>query len=179
MVSILLAVRWIQDATPLRSVICSDSSLLLASLQDSHSDCRADILIEIHQTLSTITMMGLMADRTAKEATKRPMVDMDISGTEIKSRIWHKMKERCQKQWEEERKGRCFYRIQRKIEEIRSTGTNGKEETVISPLRFGHTSLNNTLFLMGKHRTGECDCSREQETEHVLLHCQKYDAERR
>lgn len=46
--------------------------------------------------------------------------------------------------------------------------------------RFGHTGLNSTLFLTGKHHTRKCDCSREDNTmEHVLVHCQKCDAERR
>lgn len=75
-----------------------------------------------------------MANRTAKEAAKTPMVDMDISVSrkKIKIRIRHKMKERCQKPWEEERKGRRFYKIQRKAGEIRSTERDRREETIIS-----------------------------------------------
>lgn len=81
------------------------------------------------------------------------------SRTEIKSKIQHKMKERSQKQWEEDRKRR---KIQRKTGEMRSRGRNRREETVIARLRFGHTGLNNMLFLIGKHCLGKCDCNREE-----------------
>lgn len=65
-------------------------------------------------------MKGLMANGTAKEAAKRPMVDMDISVSrkKIKSIIQHKMKERCQKPWEEERKGRGFTKSKGKQEKL-------------------------------------------------------------
>ncbi len=59
-------------------------------------------------------------------------------------------------------------------------GRNRKDETIISRLRFGHTGLNSTLFNIGKHNTSRCDnCGQEETVEHVMLHCQKYEAERR
>ena len=49
MLAILLAVQWIEEIRPLRVIICSDSTSSLVSLQNSHSNSRADILIEIQQ----------------------------------------------------------------------------------------------------------------------------------
>ena len=78
---------------------------------------------------------------------------------------------------EEERKGRWFYKIQRKVGEAR--GRSRREETVISRLRFGHTGLNASLFMVGKHDTGRCDHCEEQETvDHVMNICRKYEVER-
>lgn len=87
MIAILLAVQWTEETRPLRTIICSDSSSSLASIQFSQSESRPDILIEIQQTLYRIQMMGStgsflwvpahigvkgneMADKAAKEATK-------------------------------------------------------------------------------------------------------------
>ncbi len=40
----------------------------------------------------------------------------------------------------------------------------------------GHTGLNKTLHLIGKHPTDHCQ--EEESVEHILCHCQKYIAER-
>jgi hypothetical protein len=78
------------------------------------------------------------------------------------------------------RKGRWLNRIQRIVGVMRSTGRTRKEETIISRLHFGHTRLNSTLFKIGKHNLGRCEyCNEEEVLEHVMLYCQKYDAERR
>lgn len=45
--ALLLAVQWVENTRPLRTIICSDMSSALNSLQHSHSDSRLDILIEI------------------------------------------------------------------------------------------------------------------------------------
>ena len=121
-----------------------------------------------------------MADNVAKEATKNSCIDLVVScsKTEINSIIKQRLKERWQKQWEEERKGRWFYRVQRKVGEIKSTGRNRRDkiESIISRLRFG---LNSSLFIIGKHGTGRCECGQEETIEHVMLNCQRYEEQRR
>lgn len=69
------------------ALLCSDSGSSLVSLQNSHSERRPDILIEIQQTLYRIQMMGMtvvfiwvpahfgiianeMSDNAAKEVLK-------------------------------------------------------------------------------------------------------------
>ncbi len=59
MIALLLAIRWIEEIRPLKSVICSDSCASLASLLYSHSESRPDILMGIMQTLYRIQMMGI------------------------------------------------------------------------------------------------------------------------
>lgn len=62
---------------------------------------------------------------------------------------------------------------------MRCAGKNREEETVISRIRFGHTGLNSTLFVMGKHNTGRCEyCGQEETIEHVIVHCERYEEER-
>ncbi len=46
MIALLLAIQWIEEIRPLKSVICSDSCASLASLLYSHSESRPDILME-------------------------------------------------------------------------------------------------------------------------------------
>lgn len=199
MLAILLALQWVEELRPLRAVICSDSSSSLISIQNNKSEGRQDILIEIQQTLYRNQMMGLsiilvwipahigirgneLADKGAKEATKRNQTDMEVpfSKTEMKTMIKYKLREWWQKQWEKEHTGRWFYSIQRRVGMMRNTGKTRREETIISRLRFGHTRLNGTLFKMGKHNSGRCEFCQEEETiEHVMLHCQKYVVERR
>jgi len=65
-----------------------------------------------------------------------------------------------------------FYKIQRKVGEMRCTGRKRRDETIISRLRFGHTGLNSTLFKIGKHNTGRCEYC-EETIEHVMIHCKK------
>lgn len=199
MVAILLAVQWIEEIQPLRTIICSDSSSSLASIKDGHSVSRPDILIEIQQTLYRIQMMGLTvvflwvpahigikgnerADKKAKEGSKNCNIDIKVgfSKSEVKSLIKLRLRERWQKQWEEERKGRWFFRIQRKVGEMRGAERNRKEETIITRLRFGHTGLNGSLFKIGKHETGRCEyCGQEETVKHVIINCQRFEEERR
>lgn len=65
-----------------------------------------------------------MADRVAKEATEYGVVDLAISfgQAEIKSIVRQEMRKRWQEQWEEERKRRWLYKIQRRIGGMRTTG---------------------------------------------------------
>ena len=52
------------------------------------------------------------------------------------------------------------------------------EESVLLRLRFGHTGLNSKLFLIGKHETGRCDCGQEENVEHVIMDCERYEQDR-
>lgn len=197
MLAIMFALQWIEDTRPLRAIICSDSSSSLDSLQNSHSDSRPDILIEIQMTLYRIQMMGMtvvfvwvpahvgvrgneMADRAAKEAAKSSCSKVEVNISKTESIIKKRLKERWQKEWEEDRKGRWFFRVQSKVGEMRCAGGNRRDETVISRLRFGHTGLNGMLWKIGKHDTGRCDyCGQEETVEHVVQQCQRYEQERR
>ena len=77
-----------------------------------------------------------MADKVDKGQYKNDKkTRIDICQTEIKGIIKQKVKERWQKQQEEERKGRWFYTVQRRVGEMRCRRGNRREETVISRLR--------------------------------------------
>ncbi len=54
-----------------------------------------------------------IVDKWAKKAKNNNTVDITVpySKTEMKSMIKHKLRERWQKQWEEEITGRWFYKI--------------------------------------------------------------------
>ena len=65
--------------------------------------------------------------------------------------------------------------MQRKVGEMRCGDKSRREESVLSRLRFGHTSLNST----GKHETGRCECGQEETVEHVIMQCERYEEDRR
>ena len=91
----------------------------------------------------------------------------------MKTSVKCKLKERWQKQREEERTGRWLYRIQRKAGMTRSTGRTRREETIISRLRFGQTRLNSTI------QEDVSFAIKKKTLEHIILYCPEYDAERR
>ena len=50
---------------------------------------------------------------------------------------------------------------------------------IITRIKIGHSALNSTLKLMGKHPTGLCDeCQEEETVEHVMMYCRAYQDER-
>uniref|UniRef100_A0A3Q3BE46 Reverse transcriptase domain-containing protein n=1 Tax=Kryptolebias marmoratus TaxID=37003 RepID=A0A3Q3BE46_KRYMA len=197
MLAILLALQWVEEIKPLKTIICSDSSSALLSIKNNQTDSRMDILLEIYHTLFRIQNMGMMvifvwvpahigvdgnekADKMAKRAIKNPVsITVKISKSEGKSIAKENLMKVWQKRWDEDKKGRWFYKIQGKVGEKRNGRRNRKEERVITRLRFGHTGLNYTLFKIQKHKTGKCDyCDKYETIEHVILECHKYEAER-
>lgn len=79
-----------------------------------------------------------------------------------------------------ETKGRHLYAIQSKVGAVKNRGGNRKEEIVMTRLRIGHSNLNSTLHIIGKHPTGFCGCGQVAETiEHVFLSCRQYEEQRK
>ncbi len=79
------------------------------------------------------------------------------SKAEIKSIIQSEMGKEQQKEWDKGNKGRHYYSILRKVGEMRKVYTNKKEEDIMSRIRFGHTGLNSTLKIVGKHASRRCE----------------------
>lgn len=197
LVAIVSALNWIELANISKVIVCSDSSSALMSIQSFSSQSRQDIINEIYETLFRIHNWNIeiiflwvpahrgvkgneIADSLAKEAIKQENVmEILLSRTEIKAMIKSKITNKWQDKWKQGTTGRHLYNIQNEVGKMRRTGRSTKEENVISRLRLGHTRLNSTLHLMGKHPTALCECGQGIETvEHVLIHCQKYATER-
>ena len=120
-------------------------------------------------------------DKMAKKALEKLEVEsnVSISKAEVKSVIWGKVNMVWQGKWDNELKGRHLYRIQDRIRVKRLGSGNRKEEVVLTRLRLGHSALNKTLQIVGKHRDGLCDeCLEDETIEHVLMNCSKYERER-
>jgi len=90
---------------------------------------------------------------------KKEHIDIEIklSKSEGKNLVWKKVMEIWQYQWDQESKGRCLYRIQNKVGIVREMSNRRKEQIMITRLRIGHSKLNVTLCILGKHPTGLCD----------------------
>ena len=100
-----------------------------------------------------------MAHKLAKDVTKKSIIDISINigKTKIKGIIKQILNRRWLKQWEEERKERWFYRVQRKVGEMRCGDKSRREESVLARLRFGHTGT----------------------AEHVIMQRERYEKGRR
>ena len=121
------------------------------------------------------------ADKMAKKALEKLEVEMNVSFSkaEFKSMVWDKVKIMWQGKWDNEVKGRHLYNIQKSIRVKRIGSGRRKEEVVLTRLRLGHSALNKTLQVVGKHQDGLCeDCLEDETIEHVLMNCSKYEIER-
>jgi hypothetical protein len=58
-------------------------------------------------------------------------------------------------------------------------GRDRREEAIFTRPRVGHSQLNKTINVIGKHPTRKCDYCQETETvAHVLIQCGQYERER-
>ncbi|KAI2646942.1 C-type lectin domain family 4 member F [Labeo rohita] len=74
--------------------------------------------------------------------------------------------------------GRHFHSVQSMVSKGRNSRGSRKEDCVHSKLRLGHTGLNSTLNIIGKHSTGLCDwCGIRETAEQVLIQCNRYTEE--
>ncbi len=196
MVAILIALQWVEEVKPSAVVICSDSFSVLNSLISGKSDSRQDILIEILQNLYRICQLRLSAvflwlpahvgvegnedvDKIAKQALKHNVIDLDIplGKSEMKGLIKTAIKNMCQERWDKGNKGRHLYNIQKQVGLVRNSYGNRKEDIIISRLRIGHSNLNKSLQMIGKHDSGQCNkCGLQETVEHVIINCLAYES---
>ncbi len=107
------------------------------------------------------------------------IINIPFGKGEAKAIIKKGMMKKWQDRWDMDNSGRKYYSIQKCINAQGVNGRNRREETVLTRLRFDHTGLNKTLFLLGKSKSDECtECKITENTEHVLLYCRKYREER-
>ena len=81
---------------------------------------------------------------------------------EGKSIVWQETILKWHQLWEQENKGRHLFSIASRVTDsvniCKRGGISCKEEVIISRMRTGHTFLNSTLFILGKHQSGLCSC---------------------
>ena len=122
-----------------------------------------------------------LADKFAKQALKATNMSIQskISKSEAKSMIKKHVKKLWQDKWDREDKGRDFYIVNPEVGLGRLVLRCRKEEGIYTRMRIGHTRLNKTLQLIGKHNTGNCKiCNVPETVEHVFMMCRKFNRER-
>ena len=80
-----------------------------------------------------------------------------VHKSEAESLIKAEMKRKWQLDWDMERKGRGLFNNMPKVGSVKGGGWNRMEERVMIRLRTGHTALNGSLFVLGKHATDNCE----------------------
>ena len=121
------------------------------------------------------------ANKMAKKALEKKKIEINISisKAEVKSLIWEKVNKMWQDKWDSEEKGRYLYNIQKSVNVKIVYSGQSKDEQILIRLRLGHSALNKTKGLIGKHPTGLCEgCQVEETVEHVLMYCSDYEIER-
>jgi len=59
-IAIILALQWIIEVQPVRSVICTDSMAALTSLMSGKSESRQDLIFEVLQCLFRAKQLGIL-----------------------------------------------------------------------------------------------------------------------
>ena len=121
------------------------------------------------------------ADDMARKALVKEKIEFQVSlsKAEVKSVVWERINQMWQERWDGESKGRHLYNVQKSVKVRRVGSGQRREEIVLTRLRLGHSGLNKTLKLMGKHESGLCEgCQEEETVEHVLMECREYETER-
>ena len=123
-----------------------------------------------------------LADRAAKRALGRAVdVTIPIGALECRSIIKKKITAGWQEQWEKEKKGRHYFKIQSSVNRGDCyLGVDRKQTVTMTRLRLGHCGLAWDLAKMGKHPDGLCStCKRAQTVEHILMDCSRFAEDRR
>ena len=197
--AILMAVQWVDQLQDRKVLICSDSVSAVKSLGKGMSKGRQDIVYEILLALNNVEKQGVTVsflwvpahvgirwnekvDALAKAATRKDAIDVNLklSKSEGKSIVWQNSVIKWQQLWDQDTKGRHLYSISGRVADSVTACTSGKrkEDVIIARLRIGHTCLNSTLCILGKHQDGLCSCQQRETVEHVLLFCRKYESHR-
>ena len=196
MMAVIFGLQWVEEVRPDRVVLCSDSAAVLSSLQTMKSN-REDLILEIFQCLFRMQRLGIdvtfcwvpahvglegneTADRMAKRALNMShTMNITFGKGEGKAIIKKKILQLLQKKWDEDSKGRTYYRVQKSVRAHSVKGRSRREEVVLSRVRFDHTGLNKTLFILGKANSQVCaHCNITENAKRVIMHCVKYKEER-
>ena len=196
MVAIIVGLQWVEEVRPDRVVFCVDSISVLLSLQSLKST-REDLVLEVHQSIYRLYRTGVdirfcwvpahvglegneEADKIAKSALElTETIKMTYGKGEIKAILKKELMNKWQDRWDKDSSGRTYYNVQKSINANGVVRGNRREETIITRLRFDHTGLNKTLFLIGKTENDQCpECLCTENAEHILMHCRMYREER-
>ncbi len=162
--AVLIALQWVEEVKPDRVTVCTDSLAVMKSIQ-SMTPVREDLMIDLYHSLLRIHRGGIYvqfcwvpahkgvkgneyADKLA--LLKEISVPIPLGKGEGKAIVKRKGIEIWQKWWEEDKKGRRYYTIQKSVSIKNHKERNRWEEIVMTRLREDHTGLSRTLFLIGK-----------------------------
>ena len=141
-VAVIIALQWVEEVRPDRVVLCTDSLAVIKSIQ-AVTSIREDLLIELFNSLFRLQFCWVpahegvkgneMTDKLAKEALlKVIIITIPLGKGEGKAVNKRKGLEIWQKRWEEDRKGRRFYKIQKSVSIKNYMRKTRREEIVMT-----------------------------------------------
>lgn len=195
--AMLMALEWVDDVKPSFVVIFSDSLSGIQSLPNF--DPVNKIICDIQHLYKGIYEQGMrvvfswvpghvgiygneLADSVAKTAAVRTTIDIPIplQTSEIKTSYKMELKAKWQNLWSSNISS--LHDIQPMIStKMSNWGISRKLEVKFHQLRLGKCYfLNSYLFQINKHSDGQCPtCKCKEDTNHFLLECDRYNAERK
>ena len=203
LMAILWALKWIEETRSREVIICSDSATALEALRRGKSKARADIIIDILTVFfrigfrSNITFCWVpghtgvggneQVDQIAKQSLNRE-VDVQVSWgrVELREIIKEGLMKEWQRGWEKESRGRHYFSLQPQVgvdttslynvklkKRFTCTFQSRRDSGKLCRLRLGRCGLNHSLFIVGKHVSGSCECGSSETVKHVFLECRK------
>ena len=194
LIAIKLAIEWIiaEEGVSLKEdsrqvAIFSDSLSSLQSLQSRKSKTRPNLLNEIcklvtYKHIDIVWIPGHadirgneLADRNAKEAVCRPVVDLPVccEASEAHDSIDRYILQQWQQKWQSSSTGQFNKTVDPLVScKIKYVDNCRARERLITRLRLGKCCLNHYLFKINCHPTGLCSTCMVPETiEHFLFYC--------
>ena len=194
--AILLAMNWVREIKPLKTVIFSDSLSSLLSIKNVRHHINTNAIIkelaliftEVYNNKITVVLSWIPSHINIKENDKVDNIAKDscnfeniqlkvpLNKCEINNEIHFKYNSIWKAQYNMNNKGKFFKSIEPDFEKIYPISLKNRHmETTIYRLRSGHNLLNSHLHKIGLHNSGLCDFCEELETvKHYLLDCLKY-----
>ena len=194
--AILLAMNWVREIKPLKTVIFTDSLSSLLSIKNVRHHINTNAIIkelaliftEVYNNKITVVLSWIPSHINIKENDKVDNIAKDsynfeniqlkvpLNKCEINNEIHFKYNSIWKAQYNMNNKGKFFKSIEPDFEKIYPISLKNRHmETTIYRLRSGHNLLNSHLHKIGLHNSGLCDFCEELETvKHYLLDCLKY-----
>ena len=120
-----------------------------------------------------------LAKLAAKEATEMNTESDITTKSDIRSAVKKSTKEKWQFRWDNSETGRQLYNLQEKVGQPSILDwPNQHTGQIITELRTGYSRLNKYKHQVGISKTSKCDCGAEESTDHYLLNCERYEAQR-
>jgi len=197
--AIFLSLCWLEDFKPENVVIFVDSLSALQAINTSIYKIKTQIIYDIYHLTTNLAKSGIniifewipshvglqgneLADLEAKKALDYQFCNVytPLYKQDIKSLCKTLLKNMWQENWDNNKKGRQLYTIQKTVSMgITIPNMRRVREVTLIKLRSGYINVNKFLFSIGRTDNKNCEeCNTLDDLQHFFYNCKKYTADR-